>query len=80
MLKKQGEQNDREEHLEWCKQRALDYARSGNLDGAWASMVSDLNKHPETYGHPAINLGAMLMMSGNLNTKDEIIKFIEGFN
>ena len=70
----------REEHLNWCKERALEYVEKGDVTNAYASMVSDLNKHPETSGHPAIELGVMLMMSQNLNTKDEMKKFIEGFN
>lgn len=70
----------REEHVEWAKQRALQYVDSGDLSNAYASMASDLNKHPETEGHSGINLGMMLMMSGHLGTAQEMKKFIEGFN
>lgn len=70
----------RAEHLQWCKDRALEYAEKGDLTNAWGSMVSDLNKHDETRGHGAIQLGMMMVMSGNLKTKDEMKKFIEGFN
>src|SRR5262249_1375543 len=38
----------REEHLQWCKDRALEYLDEGNLASAIASMTSDLTKHPET--------------------------------
>jgi hypothetical protein len=38
----------REEHLEWCKQRAREYLDRGDLANAVASMGSDLDKHPET--------------------------------
>lgn len=70
----------RTEHLQWCKQRALEYVNSGDLPQAFASMGSDLNKHPETKNHSAIQLGMMMMMSGHLDTAEEMRRFIEGFN
>jgi hypothetical protein len=70
----------RAEHLQWCKDRALQYLAINDVGGALASMFSDLGKHPETANHPAIRLGAMLMFSGHLSDKDEVRKFIEGFN
>jgi hypothetical protein len=39
---------DRNEHLAECKRRALEYLDAGDLNSAGASMLSDLNKHPET--------------------------------
>jgi hypothetical protein len=71
---------NRNEHLNWCKQRALEYVAEGDLPNAYASMVSDLGKHPETEDHIGIQLGMMLMMNGQLNTSQEMRKFIEGFN
>lgn len=50
----------REEHLAWCKERALEYWRAGDLQNAVASMGSDLGKHPET--QPATSLLALGMM------------------
>ena len=38
----------RAEHLAWCKRRALEYLDAGDGDQAITSMMSDLNKHPET--------------------------------
>jgi hypothetical protein len=38
----------REEHLEWCKQRAREYLDRGDLANAVASMGSDMDSHPET--------------------------------
>jgi hypothetical protein len=38
----------REEHLQWCKDNALEYWRAGDLENAVASMLGDLKKHPET--------------------------------
>lgn len=70
----------RKEHLDWCKKRALEYATKGDLKSAWTSMVSDLNKHPETKDHIAINLGSSLFITGQLNTIASMTKFINDFN
>jgi hypothetical protein len=70
----------RAEHMAWCKQRALEYVNRGDLTDAYASMSSDLGKHPETEGHAAISLGLMLMMGGHLGTPQKMRDFINGFN
>lgn len=70
----------RAEHLEWCKKRALEYCDAGDTNNAWASMASDLAKHPETERHAAIQLGMSMLMAGMLSTPREIAKFIRGFN
>lgn len=70
----------RQEHLDWCKRRALEYVDRGDLKNAYASMCSDLNKHNETANHPAIMLGMMLMMWNNLSTPNQMRDFINGFN
>ena len=70
----------REEHMVWAKGRALGYIDAGDLNNAWVSMASDLRKHEETRGHPAIELGMMLYMTGQLSTENKMRKFIEGFN
>ena len=70
----------RAEHLQWAKDRALEYADRGDASGAMASIGSDLRKHPETAGHPGIELMMMHLMSGLLNGPGELRKFIEGFN
>jgi hypothetical protein len=44
----------RDEHLAWCKQRALEYVDAGDLANAVASMTSDLKEHPDTH-NPALN-------------------------
>lgn len=76
----EGIQINRSEHLQWCKTRALEYVRLGNLQNAWSSMVSDLRKHPDTASHPAIALGFQLLMIGDLNTVEKMQRFLEGFN
>ena len=70
----------RQEHMDWAKKRALEYADSGDSQGAFASMASDLNKHPETQDHLGIQMGFMLLMTGGLNSTHEMRRFIEGFN
>ena len=67
----------RAEHLAWCKERALKYVEVGDVLQAYKSMTSDLTKYPETENHPAIELGLMLLMNGDLNTPDKMRKFIE---
>ena len=32
----------RQEHLEWCKKRALEYVDMNDMGQAWASIASDL--------------------------------------
>jgi len=70
----------RKEHLEWCKQRALEYVDAGNTSEAFASFLSDMNKHPETQGHSALQLGAILLFSGFLSTERQMRDWITGFN
>lgn len=70
----------RADHLAWCKERALTYVELGDLSQAYASMASDLGKHPKTEGHVAIQLGMMMLMGGLLSTPDQMRRFIEGFN
>ena len=73
-------ETSRQKHLKWCKERALKIVDSGDLNGAFSSMVSDLNKEDETRGHIAIQLGMKMLMTGHLNTSLKMIDFITGFN
>ncbi len=70
----------RQEHLTWCKTRALEYVDTGDCQQAMASMMSYLSKHEETKGHVGIQLGMGLMMGGHLSGSEQTRKFIEGFN
>ena len=69
----------RNEHVAWCKQRALKYL-PGDPEGAFASMSSDLGKHPDTEGHIGIRFGRALMMNGFLSGPDKMREWIVGFN
>jgi len=70
----------REEHMKWCKSRALEYVDAGDNNNAFASMVSDLTKHPETANHAGNELGMMLFMAGQLSSSKQMRDFIEGLN
>lgn len=70
----------REEHLKWAKERALEYVEVGDFQEAFASMASDLTKHPELADHPGIKLGMIELLMGNLKTREEITRWITGFN
>ena len=71
---------NRQDHLAWCKSRAIEYCDANDPQQAYASMASDLNKHDETRNHSAIEFGMMQLMAGLLQTPQEMRKFIEGFN
>ena len=75
-----GMKMDRTEHLQWCKDRALEYVRSGDLTNAITSFQSDMRKHVETVNHSALELMTMMMLSGHLETATEVEKFIKSFN
>lgn len=69
----------RQEHLEWCKKRALEYLDRGDVREAVTSMMSDMQKHEETkFTSPALNaLGIMAIQS---NSVSEARRYIVGFN
>lgn len=71
---------DRNEHLDWAKQRALVYVSRDDLTGAIASLLSDLGKHEDTADHGGIELTGMLLLAGKLNTATAVRQHIEGFN
>ncbi len=68
----------RQEHLQWCKQRALEYVDRNDINNAIASMLSDLRKHPELAEAAAI--APMLMLVIDRNSQDSVRNFITGFN
>lgn len=72
----------RDEHLAWCKERALEYADQGETGNAIASLASDLRKHPETADSVSIVADLMmpLAMIGDFERPGELRKFIEGFS
>jgi hypothetical protein len=70
----------RDEHLAWCKTRALEYVAAGDLQQAVASMASDLKTHPDT-DNPALNglamIGIMYVGDGD---KAAVQRWANGFD
>ena len=71
---------NRDEHLRWCKDRALEYVKVGDAKQAIASFMSDMSKHSETENRVALQLMAMMLFSGLLSTPKQVEDFILGFN
>ena len=71
---------NRSEHLQWCKDRAMEYIDRNEVVDGIASFISDMGKHAETENHTALPLMGIMLVSGHLNTASETAKFIEGFN
>ena len=70
----------RAEYLSWAKQRALEILDAGDITGAFDSMASDLNNHPETQGHAGIQLGMEELVAGFLDTLEKMRRHIEGYD
>jgi len=70
----------RAEHLQWCKDRAMEYCNAGDLTNAFNSFMSDIRKHDETSSHVGIELGSMLYFGGKLNTAYDMERWIQGFS
>lgn len=71
---------ERADHLKWCKERALQYLDDGNLVDAVTSMLSDLDKHPETRLGPGSVLSTLGLHAAMSNDIGEARRFITGFN
>jgi hypothetical protein len=69
----------RDEHLQWCKDRALEYLDAGDVQNAIASMMSDLRKHEETksYNQFIEQMGLAVALSGD---RVQARRWIEGFH
>jgi len=71
----------RAEHLQWCKDRALEYCDKGDTQQAFNSMASDITKHPETTSHAStIRFGMQMLIGGRLSSVHQMREFIKGFN
>lgn len=73
----------REEHIQWCKERAIkeyEYYTSPaeKQRNGLTSMMSDLSKHPETNSETLRALCMMKMM--HPMSRQQFINFINGFN
>lgn len=73
------------EHIERCKQRAIQeydyYSKEGiviAVKNGLTSMMSDINKHPETKSN-----SLQMLCMGNMmiiKSRQEFVNFINGFN
>lgn len=72
----------RQEHLDWCKNRALEYVERGELENAFTSFTSDLSKDESTLGALEFQkeLGFKLLLNGHLDTPEKMREWIVGFN
>lgn len=73
----------RAEHVQWCKERAMEYVEQGDLLNGVTSMMSDMTKHPETkesgQGVLAM-LGVLAMQQAATGDRDGVVRYIQGFN
>jgi hypothetical protein len=69
----------REEHLNWCKERALEYLERGDCDNAIVSMMSDMSQHEELKDHAGIRIGTQFLLAGLLMEPAKVRGWIEGF-
>ena len=72
----------REEHLQWCKDLAMEYVNQGDLLNGVTSMMSDLDKHPETSATkgPLAMLGLLAMQQAQSGDRAGVVRYIQGFN
>ena len=70
----------RAKHLQWCKDRAMEYVNRGQLTEAVTSMMSDITKHPETNSPALAMLGLMAAMDAQAGNRDSVVRYITGFN
>jgi hypothetical protein len=68
----------RDEYVQWCKDRALEYFNRGDLDDAVASMMSDMRKRDDTqYPEVLDHLALLELMNYN---REGVRRWIVGFN
>jgi hypothetical protein len=70
----------RAQHLQWAKDRALEYVEAGDLTNACASILSDLGKHPQIDPSAAQIVWGIEAMTGGLDTAQGVRHFINGIN
>lgn len=70
----------REDHLAWCKSRALECVARGDLHEAVASMISDMQKHPLTDTRALGDLAMAGMMDAKKRDARAVKRWIEDFD
>ena len=79
LMTSDGGRFTRAEHMQWCKHRAIEYVNIGDLQNAVRSMLSDLQKHPDTKNDRLARATGILLLSERLD-KDRVRMWIEGSN
>jgi hypothetical protein len=69
----------RDEHLAWCKRRALACVDAGDLAHAVANMAADLKTHPDTDNPALTGLASIGMMYVTDGDKAAVQRWIERF-
>lgn len=69
-----------EQHLAWCKGRAIFYLRRGEVAGGMAAFAADLTKHHDTNEMLQRGTGRSDIMHVSMtNDPAACIRFVEGF-
>ena len=67
----------RAEHVQWCKDRAMEYLDHGDLAGAVTSMTSDMSKRDDcNMSQVLLPLGMMYVINHDF---DGVKRWVEGF-
>ena len=66
-------------HLRQAKDRALGYTEQGKIAAAMASIIEDLDGHPETQDHQGLPVMMWLAERGDFMTPGRLAEFIRGF-
>lgn len=70
---------NRREHMDWCKERAMQYCKAGDYSNAISSMLSDLGKHIGTTS--SVRVATVMAMTILMNPDRASVEgFIQGFN
>jgi|HubBroStandDraft_6_1064221.scaffolds.fasta_scaffold96530_1 hypothetical protein len=67
----------REDHLEWCKQRARKHLDKSDLKNAVTGMADDLAKHRETGCNPFLLIAGMV--AAHNGDFEGVRRWVEGF-
>ena len=78
MKTKEELSKERQEHLQWCKDRALKLLP--DCFQALSSFYSDMCKNEQTSNHTGLPLSYELNFYGFLNSPEEVREHIEGFD
>lgn len=64
-------------HLAFCKRRALEFIKNGDISNAFTSFQNDMRKNQKTAAHPALEIMTRQYFSGFLASAEKMRAFIE---